>query len=54
MDPATKLDALRALAILPIFVLVPLALATLIAPVRIAVERRHERDLRERAARRGV
>ena len=44
MDPATRLDALRALALLPIFAFVPLVLLTLLAPARGLVERWLERD----------
>jgi len=48
MDPGTKLDLMRALALLPFLVFVPLVVATLIMPVRIVVERRLDRKIRER------
>ncbi len=50
MDPATKLDALRALALLPLLIFVPLIAATLITPVRVYVERRIDRKMRARHA----
>lgn len=50
MDPGTKLDLMRALALLPFLVFVPLVVATLITPVRIVVERRLDRKVRERHA----
>ncbi len=46
MDPSVKLDAMRALALLPFLVFVPLVLVTLISPVRIYVERRLDRKMR--------
>lgn len=43
MDPATKIDVMRTLALLPLLVFLPLAAATLITPVRVYVERRLDR-----------
>lgn len=51
MDPSVKLDAMRALALLPFVVFVPLVIATLISPVRIYVERHLDRKVRERSGR---
>lgn len=48
MDAATKLNLLRALALLPVLIFAPLVLATLLTPVRIVVERRLDRKRRER------
>ena len=48
MDPASKVDLLRALALLPFLVFVPLALATLLTPVRVYVERHVDRKVRAR------
>lgn len=51
MEPTIKLDLMRALALLPFVVFVPLVLVSLMTPVRIAVERRNDRKMRERHAR---
>ncbi len=48
MDPSIKLNAMRALALLPVLVFVPLIAATLLAPVRALVERRLDRKMRPR------
>ena len=48
MDPSSKGDLRRVLAVLPFLVLVPLVMATLLTPVRVLVERRIDRKVRER------
>ena len=48
MDPSVKVDLLRALALLPFLVFVPLVMATLLTPVRVLVERRIDRKVRDR------
>ncbi|MDG2308776.1 MAG: hypothetical protein P8R42_29700 [Candidatus Binatia bacterium] len=48
MDPSSKADLLRALALLPLLVFMPLVMATLLTPVRVLVERRVDRKVRDR------
>ena len=51
MDSAIKMDLMRALALLPVFLFAPLVLVSLMTPLRIAVERRNHRRMRERHGR---
>jgi hypothetical protein len=48
MDASLKLEIMRALAVLPFFVFLPLLLVTLLTPMRVLVERRIDRRVRRR------
>jgi hypothetical protein len=48
MDASTKLALMKALAVLPLLVFLPLVLLTLLEPLRAWTERRHDRQERRR------